>query len=345
MREEAAELLGSMGDAAAQQADAVAHLLSDSQAFVRTAAAKALVQMGWQGAVHAKAIAGLIADSEWYCSLLAKALRQGGEPGTVYAVAVLHRLADERPHVCQRAVQCLVSAREVSSGSVGRHDLRREIRVRSEWGALLHAASSCKPRVEQIGDHEVWMIEDLLSDAECAALVAGAECRGFGQTAYSKSYRGNLHLQVDDQSLASAMWARLESLVPARVFFEDHPGDETEPCEVQWDACGLNERWRLSKYYPGDRFGGHMDATFVRHPHLEMSAFTVNIYLNGGFEGGTTRMYFKDHSNPDFIVAPKAGSCLLFRQPPGQSYYHDGEELASGLKYLLRSDVMYRRKR
>merc|ERR1712060_1013550 len=100
-----------------------------------------------------------------------------------------------------------------------------------------------------------------------------------------------------------------------------------------------NECWRLAKYYPGDQFKGHCDAPFVRS-NDEWSMLTVNIYMNGGFEGGATRF----GTNNYLSVTPEAGLCLLFRQPPGQQYYHDGEQLRSGVKYLFRSDVMYRRR-
>ena len=40
---------------------------------------------------------------------------------------------------------------------------------------------------------------------------------------------------------------------------------------------------------------------------------------------------------------PRAGRACVFRQPPDASYMHDGEELSGGVKYLLRTDVMYRR--
>ena len=60
--------------------------------------------------------------------------------------------------------------------------------------------------------------------------------------------------------------------------------------------------------------------------------------------GGADQYHAKQNGvGPDVAVVPEAGRCLLFQQPPGQCYHHDGEELASGCKYLFRSDVMYRR--
>lgn len=164
-----------------------------------------------------------------------------------------------------------------------------------------------------------------------ARLLTEAERHGFGKTHYPKQYRGNLRLLTTDISLAAAVWERLRPLVPATLDIEG----ET------WDACGLNECWRLAKYYPGDRFKGHCDAAFYRSDG-ERSMFTVNIYMNEEMAGGSTRFYFTDHGAPDYAVTPQTVLCLLFRQPPGQQYYHDGEELVSGLKYLFRSDVMYR---
>lgn len=79
-----------------------------------------------------------------------------------------------------------------------------------------------------------------------------------------------------------------------------------------------------------------------------MSFYTVNIYMNDVNDGGCTRFYKtrssrNDDSGPDLSVRPKAGLCLVFRQPPGESYWHDGEALGSGSKFLFRSDVMYRK--
>lgn len=243
------------------------------------------------------------------------------------------------------------SPAEKAAPKVASGDLQHEIQVKTEWADCLEE-SDPDLQARQIDNPEVWLIDNVFSTSECATLLKLAEGHGFGATDYPKDYRGNLRLTATDSSLAAAMWQRLQPLVPATLELNGNI----------WDACGLNECWRLAKYYPGDRFRKHCDASFARHDTLgnrdalpEESMLTVNIYMNGGFEGGSTRFYFGDPTNPapafhagdarpPFAVEPESGLCLIFRQPPGEQYYHDGEELRSGVKYLLRSDVMYRRR-
>lgn len=221
------------------------------------------------------------------------------------------------------------------------HEGHREIEVKTEWIGCLETTTRRSLTAKQVDNHQIWVIDHLFSASECASLLEQAESHGFGTTNYPKSYRGNLRLLATDFSLCDAVWQRLQPLVPATVTLDGQI----------WDACGLNEVWRLAKYYPGDRFGRHCDACFDRESSqcsegAEMSMLTVNIYMNGGFEGGKTRFYGLNDEIPDpsFAVQPDTGLCLLFRQPPGRAYYHDGEELLSGVKYLFRSDVMYRQR-
>merc|ERR1712113_1147182 len=73
---------------------------------------------------------------------------------------------------------------------------------------------------------------------------------------------------------------------------------------------------------------------------------TFMIYLNDEFEGGHTRFYSEDQcryhtglpENLLYALRPEKGSCLIFNH----RIVHDGEELLQGLKYILRTEVMYR---
>ena len=95
----------------------------------------------------------------------------------------------------------------------------------------------------------------------------------------------------------------------------------------------LNIRFRLCKYEIGDFFKKHIDG-YYEESNLCKSIFTMNLYLNDNFTGGETK-FFK----PKYIYQPKQGDCILFNHLT-QEYLHSGEILTSGVKYLLRTEVM-----
>lgn len=184
---------------------------------------------------------------------------------------------------------------------------------------------------------EAFVVRQLLTVAECERLLEASEAVGYGKTNYPKLYRGNLRLITTDHSLADALWKRLRPVVPETVTLD---GSE-------WRSCGLNECIRCAKYFPGDQFASHVDANFQRIDRSgEISMFTVNIYMNEDFDGGHTRFYDRSSHKTQTAVTeavPETGMALIFRQPPGAHYHHDGELLTRGNKYLFRTDVMYRR--
>lgn len=172
------------------------------------------------------------------------------------------------------------------------------------------------------------LIDDVLTPAECDALIRRIDSlsptvapittsRGFEMR---PDVRNNERVIFDDIELAARIYDRLAPHVPRQ--HEDFQGA----------PVALNERFRGYRYSPGMRFAPHFDGAFVRNP-TEKSELTVLLYLNGDFTGGGTN--FCDW---DVNIQPKRGQALLF----DHGVRHEGVEVTSGRKYVLRSDVMYR---
>lgn len=184
----------------------------------------------------------------------------------------------------------------------------------------------------KVGSREdIFLIGDFLSAEECAAFIAFSEGRGYEGALIStamgqivaKDVRNNDRLIWDDHELAQKWWNR------AAGFFPSEFG--------RWKAAGLNERFRFYRYRPGQKFAQHRDGSFERSK-TEMSWMTFMVYLNDGFEGGRTRFDLSTAPEP-ISIEPAAGVGLAFMH----DRMHEGEEVRTGVKYVLRTDVMYRR--
>jgi len=169
----------------------------------------------------------------------------------------------------------------------------------------------------------VFTVAGVLSSDECTELVALAECHGFEIATVNTShgaevdrdFRNNDRVILDDQALANQLWARISSVVPALL--------------AGRQARGVNERFRFYRYLPGQKFSWHTDGFFERE-NGERSLLTFMVYLNEGYEGGAT----------EFVsarVVGETGMGLFFEH----QLSHQGAEVAKGIKYVLRSDVMY----
>ena len=173
----------------------------------------------------------------------------------------------------------------------------------------------------------VWTVENVLNPAECAAMIQRIEDAGCSAAPITTArgfemrpdIRNNSRAIIDDPALAAELFRRVEGVVP-RLFRGNV-------------ASGANERFRCYRYEPGQRFAMHGDGAFVRD-NRERSFLTFMVYLNEGFEGGETLFL-----EPKTTIVPKAGMALLFQHP----LLHEGCEVTSGVKYVLRSDVMYRK--
>lgn len=182
-----------------------------------------------------------------------------------------------------------------------------------------------------VADKEIFTLAQALSPQECRDLILRAEAQGFGAAPVTvgvnrymmiPDLRNNTRVIVDDVELAQELWPRLAEYMPARI--------------GAYTPVGLNERFRFYRYEPGEQFDWHRDGAFVRTDE-EQSMLTLMFYLNDECEGGTTDFMYV--SADEIQVVPQTGMALVFSHP----LYHRGAPVISGRKYVLRTDVMYRR--
>ncbi len=179
-------------------------------------------------------------------------------------------------------------------------------------------------------------IAGFLSAAECDDYIALGEATGFEDAPITssrgmvmmKDVRNNDRVMIDDPARALALYQRLADNLAPRF-------------QEKWSPVAFNERLRLYRYDVGQQFDWHRDGYFER-PNGERSHFTFMIYLNDDFEGGATSFSddgFGFGTRGMLRITPARGMALLFHHP----IPHRGDPVTAGRKYVLRTDVMYRR--
>jgi hypothetical protein len=193
----------------------------------------------------------------------------------------------------------------------------------------------------------VYLLHGLMTRKECRRLVAAAEAIGFshaglaiGDDTYrvNLAVRNNLRVVFDAPPLAAGLWARARGLV--------------EPYHEGAPVCALNDRFRVYRYEEGMRYFPHVDVR-TAVPAGETRASLV-IFLSDDFAGGSTRFFeTKDRAarrgegrgrkfdnRVRFALRPEVGGAVVF----DHLLLHEGEEVTRGVKYAVRSDVVYGRK-
>jgi hypothetical protein len=173
----------------------------------------------------------------------------------------------------------------------------------------------------------IFELPGLLSTEECEGWIA--RIRKLGTTLATintrsgnqveSQLRNNRRVIIDDPDSASDLFKRVKDHVPLEI----HGGK----------LVGVNERLRCYEYESGQLFAPHSDGAFIRNEH-EQSWYTFMVYLNDAFEGGETVFFVE----PEVVIKPSTGMALFFQHP----IIHESREIKSGVKYVLRTDLMYR---
>jgi predicted 2-oxoglutarate/Fe(II)-dependent dioxygenase YbiX len=168
----------------------------------------------------------------------------------------------------------------------------------------------------------VFSLPHFLSSAECSELVELAEAGGFesanvrtaaGQVAMPR-IRNNERAMFENRAWVAKLWERLSQT--------------SLPTIDGQVAVGLPKDLRFYKYLSGQRFKMHKDGPWKEGGLT--SKLTFLVYLNEGFVGGETDFR-------EFKVVPANGAALLFVHDT----WHEGASVTEGIKYVLRSDVLY----
>jgi WD40 repeat protein len=179
------------------------------------------------------------------------------------------------------------------------------------------------------------LIPGTFTKTECLSLIRRAQSVGYSKASlyYPPSYRNNERLVIDDHEFADRVFRRVRGQLPQII---------TDPDRTQWKLVGINERFRLCRYESGQFFKIHRDGVYHRNDKIQ-SKLTFMVYLNGReeFDGGLTR-FFESRDPQSQVIAsipPLAGSLIYF----DHDLWHDGQELLSGEKFIMRSDILYER--
>lgn len=195
------------------------------------------------------------------------------------------------------------------------------------------------------------IVDGLLTAPECEQLMRNVPV-DLAPPTRSVTYRNSDTAVFRAEPLAAALWERVRSLVPAVVTNARalHVSSATMGLEGEWTVTGLNPVFRMARYLQGGHFSPHYDSDVVLEGGELRSFLTVNIYLNGGdFEGGNTEFLTSsvELGGPVLSeaicssVAPRQGRALIFSH---HVLHQGGKLLGEGaVKYIFRTDVMYRR--
>jgi len=173
----------------------------------------------------------------------------------------------------------------------------------------------------------IFLQKNFFTPEECQSWIARSEEIGYEKAGISRgqqqvvnlSVRNNDRVIYDSKELAKVLYKRAKE-----TLYDDF---------IDSFLIGLNERFRFYRYGVSQEFKPHQDMPYQRNENVQ-SEFTFLVYLNDNYEGGQTK--FKDYT-----VGPKTGMLLVFKH----ELLHEGTKVKQGIKYVLRSDVMYRRRR
>ena len=161
-------------------------------------------------------------------------------------------------------------------------------------------------------------VPDVYSAEECQRFISLIESGAPSLATNNPLYRDQDRVIRDDPQVAAELLSRLRPHLPVVM----------GPLRL----VGLNDRLRMYRYRPGQRFEPHTDHWYQPSSN-RITLYTVLVYFNDDFEGGETRF----QEQLDETIVPRRGLTAIFQH----KIRHEGCPVRRGTKYAMRSDVLY----
>lgn len=199
--------------------------------------------------------------------------------------------------------------------------------------------------VETCLEDQILIIRNLFTSKLCKDYVSFLSSLPLattpGKPKRGEAVRVNDRFQIEDSLFAQQLWQKtpLQHLVS---MYED---------QSVWDGevLGLNPNIRIYRYRPGQFFDQHYDESnrlmYGPGKTPARTTWTLLIYLTT-CEGGETAFYpepKKGENTPEpILVGMEVGMALLHKHGD-DCMLHEGKEVKSGEKWVLRSDLVVKR--
>ncbi|KAG2389254.1 hypothetical protein C9374_014654 [Naegleria lovaniensis] len=227
----------------------------------------------------------------------------------------------------------------------------------------------------------IFYFKNLFSPSECAQMIEHGEeisyqqvpITGSGRTnalvwsgIHASDVRNNQRIILDStgfsREFSEIIFKRMANHLPPNLEFrwkalpeEVNRADVCSTLEKarEWKLCSVSDKFRLYKYEKNQHFLKHFDGTnkrilsmmndgkTIQAQYLEQSFLTVLIYLNNVEEGGETQFFDAKSKQETFQLKPEMGSAVVFCH----EMLHQGNDVLAGVKYLLRTDICYMKKK
>jgi Rps23 Pro-64 3,4-dihydroxylase Tpa1-like proline 4-hydroxylase len=174
--------------------------------------------------------------------------------------------------------------------------------------------------MSNIFDKYIKIIENVLTYDECNKLIQLSNDHNY--QIINETTRLNQRTMIDDAIFASNLLKKLDIYIP-KIYNN-----------MIFDS--INPRLRFLKYTKGDYFERHKDNSYYNNGKI--SLITILIYLNDNYNGGFTKFFTNIDDAKGQTIYPKVGMVCFADQQIG----HEVPPLIDGIKYVIRTELMYK---